>query len=311
MIYTLTLNPALDRELTVPELVMDQVLRAGEMRIDYGGKGFNVSRALLALRMESTALGFIGGEVGERLKLGLSNLGIHTDFVQVAEETRTNLSIVDANHTHYLKVNEPGPLVSPAEATALLEKIKTLAAPGDWWVIAGSAPPGIEPCYITRLIACLQAAGAHAVIDMRGEFLKASCQAGAYLVKPNALEAGELTGMSVTSIPDALQALALVHRMGAIHVAISLGSLGAVYSDGLQACYAKAPSIEQHNPIGAGDAMLAGLVWAAQKSLPADEILRWGVACGAAAASLDGTAVGTLKQIETIVRIIKAEVWVK
>ncbi len=308
MIYTLTLNPALDREITVPDLVMDQVLRATNVRIDYGGKGFNVSRALLALGMESMALGFIGGQVGDQLDLGLTGLGIQTDFIHIAGETRTNLSIVDANHIHHLKVNEPGPVISRSEADALLEKIKQLATPGDWWVLAGSTPPGIDPGYITHIVACLNAAGAYAVIDLQGEYLKAGCRAGAYLVKPNALEASELTGISITSLPDALNTLVVIHHLGAVRVAVSLGKLGAVYSDGHQVCFAEAPKIEQRNPIGAGDAMLAGLVWAIQKGCSPGEVLRWGVACGATAASLDGTAVGSLEQVETIFQKVSVNI---
>jgi len=83
MIYTITLNPALDREMTVPEIGLDCVLRAADVRTDYGGKGFNVSRALLALGVENIALAFIGGTVGDQMIHGLSQMGIHTDFVRV------------------------------------------------------------------------------------------------------------------------------------------------------------------------------------------------------------------------------------
>src|SRR5262245_32359069 len=107
MIYTVTLNPALDRELTVPALVFDEVLRAAESRVDWGGKGFNVSRMLSTLGAQSIALGFAGGRTGEMLHQGLTALGIETDFVWVAGETRTNISIVAAGHAQHMKVNEP------------------------------------------------------------------------------------------------------------------------------------------------------------------------------------------------------------
>src|SRR3954451_24411287 len=112
MIYTVTLNPALDRELTVPALVFDDVLRATETRVDCGGKGFNVSRMLAALGAESIALGFAGGHTGAMLRDGLAALGIETDFVQIGGETRTNVSIVMTNDGHYVKVNEAGPTIS-------------------------------------------------------------------------------------------------------------------------------------------------------------------------------------------------------
>lgn len=165
MIYTLTLNPALDRELTVPAFAFDKVLRATAVRVDWGGKGFNVSRALTALGAESIALGFVGGVTGESLRVGLAELGIRTDFVQVAGETRTNVSIVTEDHTHYLKVNDPGPTITLAEQTALLQKIRAFAQPGDWWVLAGSLPPGVPANFYAQVIQLVQSAGGHAALD--------------------------------------------------------------------------------------------------------------------------------------------------
>jgi 1-phosphofructokinase family hexose kinase len=298
MIYTITLNPALDRELTVNQIELNCVLRAQSTQIDYGGKGFNVSRALLALGIESTALGFIGGAVGVQLSAGLSAMGIHTDFVTIQGETRTNLSIVDVDHHSYLKVNEPGPWVSEADTTTLLTKISTLARHGDWWILAGSTPPGVQPSLVAEIVHHIQSVGAHAVVDMEGACLKEACSAGAFLVKPNAFEAAGLTKMDVTSIPSAARSLGPIHQLGAQRVVISLGKAGAVYSDDRHTWWAIPPAIEEHNPIGAGDAMLAGLIKGIIQRLPGDEILRLGVACGAAAASLDGTAVGSFSLVE-------------
>ena len=126
MIYTLTPNPALDRELTVPTMEFDSVLRASESRVDFGGKGFNVSRLLKSMEASSTAVGFLGGNAGELLQNGLKSLGIDTDFVWVTGETRTNVSIVTQSHEHYIKVNEKGPLVDTAKQQELLDKIGTL-----------------------------------------------------------------------------------------------------------------------------------------------------------------------------------------
>ncbi|HLO28361.1 MAG TPA: PfkB family carbohydrate kinase, partial [Anaerolineales bacterium] len=123
MIYTLTLNPAVDRELTVPAMEFDSVLRASHARVDFGGKGFNVSRLLSSMGTSSTAVGFLGGRAGELLQDGLQSLGIGTDFVWVSGETRTNISIVTQAHDHYIKVNERGPLVDEAKQKELLNKI--------------------------------------------------------------------------------------------------------------------------------------------------------------------------------------------
>jgi fructose-1-phosphate kinase PfkB-like protein len=131
MIFTVPLNPAVDKELVLPALEMDTVLRSQEMHIDYGSKGFNVSRMLSALGSRSVTLGFAGGHSGELLREGLVSLGIESDFNWVDEETRTNISIVTEIPSHYIKVNEPGPLISEAAREALQEKVKRLARSGD------------------------------------------------------------------------------------------------------------------------------------------------------------------------------------
>src|SRR5260221_619446 len=131
MIYTLTLNPAIDREYTVSGLQFDTVLRADKVQTDLGGKGFNVSRLLQSLGVSSTALGFVGGKAGELLQEGLHALGISTDFVWVTEETRTNVSLVMPSGEHYIKVNEPGPRIEADKLRGLFAKIESLAQPGD------------------------------------------------------------------------------------------------------------------------------------------------------------------------------------
>lgn len=298
MIYTVTLNPALDRELTVPELAFDAVLRASASRTDVGGKGFNVSRMLAALGGRSVALGLTGGHTGAALRAGLEALGVATDFVPIGGETRTNVSIVAAGGGRHLKVNEPGPAVSAAELAALRARVRELARPGDWWVLAGSLPPGAPEALYAELIADLRAAGAHTALDTSGPALRHGCAAGPTLVKPNAHEAAELTGRPVGGVG---QALAAAHVLdGVAYVAISLGADGALLRHGGRAWLAEPPAIRERNPIGAGDSMLAGLVWAlARGEGPA--ALRWGVACGAATAARPGTAVGELSEVERLV----------
>jgi 1-phosphofructokinase family hexose kinase len=292
MIYTVTLNPALDRELTIPAFDLDQVLRASAVRLDWGGKGLNVSRALAALGTTSIALGFMGGATGETLATGLAKLGIESDFVQTAQETRTNTSIVSEDHSHYLKVNEAGPQVTTTEQTALLDKIRALAQPDDWWVLAGSLPPGMPSAFYADIIRVVQSIGAHAVLDCDGEGLRLGCAASPFLVKPNASEAGRLIEAQIESAEQARQAVGKIHNLGAQRAVISLGRAGAIYSDDQVIWHAEAPQVEERNPIGAGDALVAGMVWGLSQALSSSDVIRWGVACGTAAASLDGTAMG-------------------
>ncbi|MEW5957777.1 MAG: 1-phosphofructokinase [Chloroflexota bacterium] len=304
MIYTVTLNPALDRELTVSEIIFDDVLRATTLRLDYGGKGFNVSRALAALGVESTALGFVGGHTGQHIAAGLAMLNIRTDFVPIAGETRTNISIVSQSQPHYIKVNEAGPAITSAEKDALLQKVQNLAQAGDWWVLSGSLPPGMSPAIYAEIISIVQSAGAEAILDTSGAPLRYGCQAGPFLAKPNAAEAAELTGLKQAATQPPIVARA-IHALGVKNVLISLGKAGAIFSDGEQLWLTQAPEIEEQNPIGAGDSAVAGLVWGLSHHLDWSEILRRSMACGAATASLAGTAVGPKELVEQLAKRVK------
>lgn len=302
MIYTVTLNPALDRELTVPEVVFDEVLRATEVRIDYGGKGFNVSRMLATLGAESVAIGFAGGRTGETLREGLESLGIATDFVRIVGETRTNVSIVTHNRDHYIKVNEAGPAISADEQTTLLNLVRKRAQPGDWWVLAGSLPPGLPNTFYADLITIIKAAGANSILDTSGAALHHGCAARPTLVKPNAVEAGQLSGRPIQTTSDALTAALALHDIP--YVVISLGAQGALLTHEGRGWLAAPPAIEERNPIGAGDSLVGGLVWGLIEG-DALDALRWGVACGAAAASHDGTAMGARDEVARLVQEVE------
>jgi 1-phosphofructokinase family hexose kinase len=301
MIYTLTLNPAVDRELTVPAVEYDAVLRASESRVDFGGKGFNVSRLLKSLGSASTAVGFLGGRSGELLQHGLQDLGIGTDFVWVSGETRTNISIVTETHSHYIKVNEKGPQVGQASQDELLAKIDAITRPGDWWVLAGSLPPGVGDDIYARVVRVLNRHQAKAVLDTTSESLRLGCAEHPFLVKPNVEEACALTGLPMDTPAQIARAADAIRAMGAENVVISMGKSGALLRTGSGSWLIGTPKIQEKNPIGAGDSMVGGLVWALTQGLPLREALGWGVASGAATASQGGTEVGSRALIEQLV----------
>jgi 1-phosphofructokinase family hexose kinase len=310
-IYTITLNPAIDRELTVPNIDYDQVLRSSGQHTDLGGKGFNVSRMLRSLGVESTALGFVGGKSGEFLVEGLQSLGINTDFVWISGETRTNFSLKSASSQHLIKVNEPGPQISVEEQNSLVKKVIDRCHPGDWWILAGSLPPGVPSNFYANLIESIQSREGKVLLDTSGQPLFEGCRSLPYLIKPNHIELNELTGLPVETHDQIFFAAQKVQAMGIEIIVVSLGKKGALMVTDPEACFVISPTVQEHNPIGAGDSMTAGLVWSFSRGLPLEEALRWGAACGAATASLDGTAVGSLDLVKqlfsqtTIKRITK------
>ncbi len=300
MIYTVTLNPALDRELTVATLETNAVLRATQARADYGGKGFNVSRALAALGTPSVALGLLGGPTGAALRAGLSRLGVTVDAVAIAGETRTNVSIVATETGDHLKVNEAGPIITAEERETLVDRLSALARPGDLWVLAGSLPPGLPPDLYASLIELLRGHGARVVLDASGDAFRLGCRARPFLIKPNAVEAATLLGGAVDTTETALAAAERLRGLGPENVVISRGADGAVLATSDGCWQGTPPHIEEANPIGAGDALVAGLVHALNLNAAWPDVLRLGLACGAAAASLPGTDFGDL---DTVARL--------
>jgi 1-phosphofructokinase len=171
-IVTVIPNPALDRTLTVECMRFNEMTRATTSRLDWGGKGFNISRALRALGAESVAMGFVGGATGQMLERGLKEERITTDFVRVAGETRTNTVITDADGGRYIKVNEAGPRLRTAELATSLDRVHERVRPTDLRVLFGSLPPGVPSDFYAQLIGLVQAAGARALLDTTGEALR-------------------------------------------------------------------------------------------------------------------------------------------
>lgn len=300
MIITVTPNPALDRTLTVPEIMFDEMVRAVDSRLDLDGKGVNVSKALASLGERTLLMGFAGGAAGATLERGLAEMGYATAFTRVAGETRTNTIIIDATATRYVKANEPGPTIQAGELAAFFEQAGARARPGDTWILSGSLPPGAPADFYARTIELVQARGARAFLDASGDPLRLGCAARPYLVKPNADEARELTGQPVDGEAAARDAARFFLAQGVELVALSLGADGLLLASRAGWARARPPKVRALNPVGAGDALLAGIAWALERGLPLEQLARWGVASGTAAAMRDGTAGAPRAEVEAL-----------
>jgi len=300
MIITVTPNPALDRTLTVPELVFDEMVRASDSRLDFDGKGVNVSKALHSLGAATLIMGFAGGTAGEQLERGLAAQGYATEFTHVAGETRTNTLIIDAATGHYVKANEPGPTLQPDELVAFFAKARERVRPGDTWILSGSLPPGAPVDFYARLVRLVQEHGARALLDTSGEPLRHGSAAGPYLVKPNAGEAQDLTGQPIADDADAIRAARFFLDRGVELVALSLGADGLLLASRNATVRARPPRVVALNPVGAGDALLAGIAWALERGLALPEVAHWGVASGTAAAIGAGTGAAPRGEVEAL-----------
>ena len=301
-IHTITLNPGLDRTLTVPSLYENAVLRATKTRVDLGGKGFNVSRALKALGEESIALGLVGGNTGQMLTKGLNDLGIATDFVEIAGETRTNTVIEEPHSGRYIKVNEAGPTVEQTALDELCARVKAhLTTPQSYWALCGSLPPGVPVNFYAELIHLIQSSGGVVCLDTSDEALRHGVEAAPFLVKPNAEEATELTGIPINDVDAARRAAGHLIDHGVNLAAITLAADGLLFAARGNSIHIRPPQVPIKTQVGLGDALLAGILYALQRHLPLPTVARWGVAAGTAAAMTVGVGVGTLAEVSALV----------
>lgn len=308
MIFTVTLNPTLDRTLSVPALRPGEIHRAQLLREDLGGKGVNVSRALRALGIQSRIVGLAAGCTGRRMEDELRAAGFQVNFVETAGETRRNLTIRDETTGDYTKINESGPNLDGEHTQELSEHIERLAQPGDTWAFCGSLPPGAPADLYAQLITIVQGRGGRAVLDSSGPALAAGVAARPFAIKPNREEAGELLGRPLDNDGADCQAATDLQTLGIPLLALSRGAGGLVLGMNNELVIAMPPKIEARSPVGAGDAALAGLLWALIDGCDAPEMARRAVACGTAAALQEGTGLGDRSLIELLLPQISVQI---
>ena len=308
MIYTLTPNPSIDRSLTIPEIRFNSVLRSDNVRLDWGGKGFNVSRSLQHFGIDSMALAWVGGGTGKMLADGLQRLGIQTDFVWVDEETRTNTMVIEENGDWHIKVNEPGPPIAEEDVDQLFQKVAGYAKKGDLWVLSGSLPPDVSDTFYADLTSLIKSRGARVFLDASGSALQHGCQAEPYLVKPNAIEASQIVGFAINDQEDAKRAALPFLRMGMDYFALTMGAAGLLLATQEEMVYAVSPKVHVRNAAGSGDSLMAGLIFAQINDLTLIESAQWAVATGAASVETEGVSEFTVERIQELLPEVVSKV---
>lgn len=287
MIVTVTLNPSLDRTVEIERLARGEVIRATQSRVDPGGKGVNVSRALLANGVASRAVLPCGGDGGLQLVRLLRAEGVDPIAVPIAGETRCNLTLAEPDGT-VTKINEPGPVLTAAEFEAVTTRLIAAAADAEWVVACGSLPPGLPEPAFPQLCRSLVATGVRVAVDTSGPSLRAAAQAGVALLKPNRDELAEVVGTPLRTLAEVVAAAQQLRSWGAGAVLASLGPEGAVLVDGDGVVSGDAPVPQPRSSVGAGDALLAGFLAAGARG---PEALAEALAWGAAAVSLPGSRI--------------------
>jgi 6-phosphofructokinase 2 len=307
MIATVTLNPSLDKTVTVEELVVDEANRWTSLRRDPGGKGINVSRVIHELGGETIAYGFIGGFDGEALKHLLRQHGVPFDFTPIKGEIRSNFIITDSKTRRQTRIDAPGPNISRDELRKLIDKITRIKSKPDFLVLAGSVPPGVPADIYRQLIEKAKESGIKTVLDSDNKWLKEGIKAKPNVIKPNVHEAEELLEVQLRDELAIIEAVKALVSKGIEVAAISRGKDGLIVATKEKVLKVTSPQVEVRSTVGAGDSAIAGLVLKLSQGHGIEEASQWAAAAGTAATLTPGTELCRREDVERLLPQVKVE----
>lgn len=300
MVYTVTLNPALDYVMKLKALRTDDINRTDGEEIYYGGKGINVSVILTQLGIPNTALGFLGGFTGKKLEEMLKNDNISCDFNYLKNgDTRINVKIKADKE---IDLNACGPEITKEDMQSFLRKLDSIKS-GDYLILAGSIPNTLPDDIYEQILERVGDRNINCVVDATGDLLKNVLKYKPFLIKPNHHELGDLFSVQIKSDDDIVKYSKKLQEMGARNVLVSMAKDGAMLTDENGNVHkignAKGKLI---NSVGCGDSMVAGFTAGYIKTADYSYALRLGSACGNATAFSEKLA--TREEIE---RVFNAE----
>lgn len=284
VIVTVTMNPSIDISYLLDHLKLDTVNRTSQVTKTPGGKGLNVTRVIHDLGGDVIATGVLGGFHGAFIANELKKANIPQAFTSIKEETRDSIAILhEGNQTEIL---EAGPTVSPEEISNFLENFDQLIKQAEIVTISGSLAKGLPSNFYQELVQKAHAQEFKVLLDTSGDNLRQVLQGPwkPYLIKPNLEELEGLLEQDFSENPLAAVQTALTKPMfaGIEWIVVSLGKDGAIAKHHDQFYRVKIPTIQAKNPVGSGDATIAGLAYGLAKDAPAAELLKWGMAAGMA-----------------------------
>jgi 1-phosphofructokinase family hexose kinase len=299
-ILTLTVNPALDRIVTVDRLVFEDRAYIESTTEMAGGRGINAARVLVSFGSETVAITTSGRETGRKVEELLQKDTFEKDVVKIRNTIRTNLTISDRQGLS-IKLNEIGPSISKLEQKRISQAVERRLPEAAWLMLCGSLPPDIDIHFYSKLLNLAAKHKVQTLIDTDGDPLLHAMEGGPTVVKPNQSEAERLLNTALITRSQLIDAVQKIKSLGAKSVVLSLGSRGVIaasFTEGI--IEVTPPSIDAVCPIGAGDAMSAAIVWSLSKGNSFGDSLRWGVAAGTASSKLPGITMANFEQTKEI-----------
>ncbi|MFC2045425.1 1-phosphofructokinase [Chloroflexota bacterium] len=307
MIATITLNPCLDRFLSVYGLVVDEVNRWATTRLYAGGKGIDVSRAIHEVGGRTIAYGFIGGAAGRTLEILLDEDAVSYSFTPIEQETRTNFIIVDTRTSQQTRIDAPGPRISRKEQERFYRKMERIYPRPSLVVAGGSIPPGIPANVYHAIVMAARKYEVRTILDSEGKWLEEGIKAKPYLIKPNVREAAEFLKTELPTEESIVKAALSFVDMGVEIAVISRGKDGIIAADNKQIIKAVPPVVKVRSTLGAGDCTIAGLATKLANQESLIEACRLATAMGAATAMTPGAELCHRADVETLLPQINIE----
>ena len=309
-IITITLSPAIDKTTSTEKVVPEQKLRCMPPTYEPGGGGINVSRALRHLGCESLAMYFAGGYSGNFFQELLKNEDIQSLVIPIQGNTRTNIIVVEESTHQQYRFGMVSPPVEEQNWQLFLATLEKQS--GYEYVIAsGSLPAGVPLDFFGRVSAIVKKHDAKLIVDTSGDALKQAITEGVYMIKPNLNELSFLCGQAQLEKEEVVAAAkSIIKTKGCEVVAVSLGKEGAMLVTANEYWHIVPPPIIPKSTVGAGDSMVAGIVYALSKGFGWEDVLRFGVSCGTAATMNEGTALCKKEDVDRLYQQLKAQVTV-
>ena len=304
-ITTLTLNPALDKSAQVDQFVPEQKLKCHSIQYQAGGGGVNISRVLHTLQVKNKCIFTSGGDTGLYLKNLLVKENIDLKTIAVNSWTRENLSIVDTKTELQYRFGMPGNDLNTSDIELIKTELTNEVKDNSILVLSGSLSEKTPSNLYATLLKMLAGKNVKVVIDTSGQALIETLKENVYLVKPNQRELAQLAGKEFLSKNEQEDfAMELINSKKAKLVVVSMGARGAFLASSEGIFYKSAPSVKVKSTIGAGDSMVAGMVYAIQQGLSSEEILKWGVVCGVATTMTEGTNLASQENINKVLELM-------
>lgn len=306
MITTICMNPCFDKTVEVDSLQSGEVNRIRKARVDLGGKGINVAVVAKRLGLDVQCIGTMGENGATELSTMMDREGLNHHFLKVPGSIRTNMKICNANGGAVTELNEPGAEVTPEALKDFFAMAVEATADSDIVVVTGSIPPGCPVGTYRDLMIALE--GKKCILDTEGAELELGAKgAHPFLIKPNLHEMEATLGIELRTMRAIRDAALLFIQLGVEHAVVSMGAMGAMYVSHDKTLFAPALRVETRSTVGAGDAMIGGMLLGYETEKDMSKAFRYGIAAGAASVMTEGTQLIVPSDFERLLEQVRVQ----